>query len=102
MKHGSTQSKQLIIFNCQDVNYVIKIMKKKGEGVVIYITNCINSKIIDNLTLAENKVHESISVELYIANSKPIIVSCLYRQPDSKISQSIDITENLPKNVKCH
>ena len=29
------------------------------------------------------------------AYSKPIIVSCLHRQPDSKISQSIDIIENV-------
>ena len=29
-------------------------------------------------------------------------MSCLHREPDSKISQSIDIIEDLFKNVKCH
>ena len=65
-------------------------------------TNLINFEIIDNLTCAVNNVLESISVELHIVNSKPIIVSCLCRQLDSKISQSIDIIENALKNVKCH
>ena len=45
---------------------------------------------------------ECIYVELHIANSKPIIVSCLHRQPDRKISQSIDIIEIFYKNVKYH
>ena len=82
---------------------VIKIVrKKKGGGVAIYITNCINFEIFDKLTCGVNNVLENISVELHIVNSTPIIVSCLYRPSYSKISLSIDIIENLLTNVKCH
>ena len=46
---------------------------KKGGGVAIHIRNCINFKILDNLSCAANNVLESIYVELHIANSKPIM-----------------------------
>ena len=49
-----------------------------------------------------NNVLESISVELHIADNKPIIVSLLYGQLGSKVSQSIDMIEIFYKNVKYH
>ena len=64
---------------------------KKGGRVAIYIRNCIDFQILYNLSCTVENVLECISVELHIANSKPIIVGCLYRQPDSKICQCIDI-----------
>ena len=68
----------------------------------MYIRNCINFQIIDNLSCTVENVLECIFVELHIAISKPIIVSCLYGQPGSKNSQSIDIIGNLFQNVKYH
>ena len=55
----------------------------------------INFKKYDNLSCAVNNVLESIAIELNIANDRPIIVWCFYRQPDSKISQSVDVIEDL-------
>ena len=65
------------MFNCQVINCVIKIVNEKGGGVTIYIRNCINLRILDNLSCTVNNGLESIYVELLMANSKPIIVSCL-------------------------
>ena len=57
VKHGLIQRKIMIIHNCQDINYVIKTVRKKnGGGVAIYITNCSNFTIIDNLTCAVDNV----------------------------------------------
>ena len=99
VKHEYTQNKNWILFNCQIINCVIKIVKK-GGGVTIYIANCIDFQIHDNLSCTVKYFLECISVELHIANSKPIIVSCIHRQRDSKISQSIDIIENVSKKCR--
>ena len=75
---------------------------KKGGGVAIYIRNCIDFQILYNLSCTVENVLKCISVELHIANSKPIIVSCLCGLSDIKVIQSIHIIENFYKNVKYH
>ena len=48
VKYEHTQNKEWIQFNCQVNKCVIKIVKE-GGGVAMYITNCIDFQIHDNL-----------------------------------------------------
>ena len=96
------KKKNWILFNCQIINCIIKNFTQKRWRSNIYIRNCINFQILDNLSCTVENVLECISVEQHIANSKPIIVSCLYRHSDSKIIQTIDIIKFFYKNAKYH
>ena len=94
MKHGLIHTNLISIqlLGCQLCH---ENPEKNCSGVAVYIANCIAFKIIDSLTCAVNNVLECISVKLHIANNIPIIVGCLHRLPDIKISQSLDIIVNL-------
>ena len=63
---------------------------RNGGGVCIYIRCKLNFKIRDDLTL---EILENLMVEIKKPGSKSILVSTLYRPPDSPVSHFSEIDE---------
>ena len=61
---------------------VRKDRNRHGEGVAIYIPNSINYIIRDDL-FDENL--ETITIEISKPNSKPFLINCWYRPPDTPL-----------------
>lgn len=56
-----------------------------GGGVGIYINDCIQFKVLHDLTYITDII-ESIFVELIIETGSNLIVGCVYRPPSSDIN----------------
>ena len=73
---------------------------KRGGGVLLYVSKTLNFKKLDKYSVQLDDVMESVTIEIDIANSKNIILSCVYRSPGSKLEQFIDYIEQFLKSVK--
>ena len=71
---------------------------KKGGGVVIYISNYFNLTVLDKLCCYLDNILECVSVQVSISHNKPIIISCLYRQPNGDIETTIDVINKMSMN----
>ena len=73
---------------------------RHGGGVAMYVHNTVNYKLREGLTYSEI---ESISIQVKVSNSKPFIVTSIYRPPGKpveyfneldKLFNSIDAEDN--------
>ncbi len=52
----------------------------RGGGVGFYIRNGLNFKVIDNLSPFENKIIESLTLQIsYPEKTKPVLLTSVYR-----------------------
>ena len=85
---------KLVGYNFCHTNRIIK----NGEGVALCINNRIQYQIIENLS---NNIHsclECITVKLLL--KQDVIVSSIYRQPNSKIDYSTNSIDSMYKSKK--
>ena len=73
---------------------------RKGGGVAIYVSNSLDYRVINCMSVRINGVMECVTVELCINKRKNIIVNCVYRTPGSDMQTFIDQIETVIKNVK--
>ena len=73
---------------------------RKGGGVAIYVSDSLDYRVIDFMSVTINGVMKCIMVELCINKRKHIIVNCVYRTPGSDMQTFIDQIETVIKNVK--
>ena len=66
---------------------------KRGGGVAIYINNNLNFNILHNLTFTIDNLIDICTIEL-IYNNTNIILSSIYRPPDSNIDSFTNIISN--------
>lgn len=60
--------------------------QNKGHGgVATYVDKSLNFKIIDEMTTVVDNLLECLSIEICKEKNKNLIVSCIYRAPDSSI-----------------
>ena len=86
----------LIYFDYLDAKIVhIFCTNKKGGGVAIYISNNFNFMVLDKLCYNLDNIIECISVQISMSHRKPIIISCLYRQPIWDIETTINVTNKM-------
>ena len=50
---------------------------RKGGGVAIYVSNSLDYRVIDRMSIRINGVTECVTVELCINKRKNIIVNCV-------------------------
>ena len=71
---------------------------KKGGGVALYINNRIQYQIIDNLSINIDNCLECIAVKLLLKQN--VIVSSIYRQPNSKINYFTNLIDSMFRSIK--
>jgi hypothetical protein len=69
-------------------------MNMRGEGVGFYIRNGLNFKIIENLSPFEEKIFESLTVQITYPSNKSVLVTCGYR--------SNGVIPNMPATQQFH
>ncbi len=72
----------------------------RGGGVGFFIKNTLNAEIIENLSPFENKIIESLTIQLsYPSSSQPILLTCVYRSngPIVNVSASQQMDRFLEK-----
>ena len=63
---------------------------KTGGDVALYVSNKLNCKKIETLSIEKEGIFELIRAELIMPKCKNIVVTCCYRAPSSPISIFID------------
>jgi hypothetical protein len=94
------------LVNIKNFNLVSNQRKNsRGGGVAFYIKNDINYKIVNNLTLMQEKLFESLTVEANI-NGNKCLLSNIYRSPcdnnlnnNDHVSEFISILDNHLSNL---
>ena len=76
----------------------IIINNKRGGGVAIYINNNLNFNILHNITFTIDNVIDICNIEL-IYNNTNIILSSVYRPPDSNIVSFTNIISNYLQSI---
>ena len=67
---------------------------RRGGVVAIYVKNGIEFDVMESISCALDNLSKCISINVCVSRKKSIIVTCIYRQPDSKIEACIDIIES--------
>ena len=87
------------IFSLDDYNFChTNRTNKKGGGVALYINNRIQYQIIDNLSINIDNCLECITVKLLLKQN--VIVSSIYRQPNSKIDYFTNLIDSMFRSKK--
>lgn len=81
-------------FNC------LNRVNKRGGGTALFVNRRLKYKIIANMTTAIDEVCECISIEIDMEKRKNIIVSCVYRAPNSSIEHLKNAMESLFSNTE--
>ena len=64
--------------------------RKRGGGVMLYISKHFEYREINKLSFESNDLFEVVTVELEIKHGKNIVVSCMYRAPEGCLDQFND------------
>ncbi len=73
---------------------------KKGGGVALYVDRRLKYKIVESMTTAIDDICECITVEIDMGKMKNVIVSCVYRAPNSRIETFKDVFEAMVSNTE--
>ena len=68
--------------------------------MAIYVKNGIEFDVMESLSCAVHNLFKCISIKVCASRIKSIIVTCIYRQANSKIEACIDIIESFFNNNK--
>ena len=60
-------------------------LNKGGGGVAIYVDTNFNFKIVEAMSQVIDNLLECITIEICMENKKNMLISCVYRAPDSSI-----------------
>lgn len=66
--------------------------------MAIFVYKSLNIKVIDAMTTVADNVLECLTIEVCREKNKNIIVSCIYRAPDSKIETFKEWMEGMFSN----
>ena len=76
------------LFNIPGFNFISNIRQhKSGGGVGLYIKDDLKFKPRIDLQSTDKKLYESIFAEIIQSNGKNIIVGCLYKPPDTSVTE---------------
>ena len=77
-----------------EFNYINR-RKKTAGGVAVYVINNLNYKVVESMTTAIDNLVECITIEICLEKSKNILISCLYRAPDTNLEVFKDWMEEV-------
>ena len=77
-----------------EFNYINR-QNKIGGGVAIYVDRALKFKVMESMTTVMDNILECITVEICREKQKNVIVSCIYRAPDSSIEVFNDWIEEM-------
>jgi exonuclease III len=71
----------------------------RGGGVGFYVRKGLNAEIIENLSLFENKIIETLTIRLSYPNNKTVLLSCIYRSngPIANVTASLQLERFMEK-----
>ena len=72
---------------------------KSGGGVGLFIKSDLKFKLRTDLQSPNNKLYESIFAEILQPNSKNIIVGCIYKPPDTSVSDFNNSINNILSTI---
>ena len=76
------------LFNIPGFNFISNIRQhKSGGGVGLHIKDDLKFKPRIDLQSTDKKLYESIFAEIIQSNGKNIIVGCLYKPPDTSVTE---------------
>ena len=76
------------LFNIPGYNFISNIRQhKSGGGVGLYIKSNLKFKPRIDLQSTDNRLYESIFAEIIQPNSRNIIVGCIYKPPDTSVTE---------------
>ena len=77
---------------------------RSGSGVGLYLWNDLEYQICSECNFSDPNMIESLFVEIFVPNSKNIVVGVVYRSPNQNLSLSLDkfneILSTISKNNK--
>jgi hypothetical protein len=74
------------LYNIEGYNMFVTNRKNKpGGGVLLYVSENLNCKIVDGLSYAIVDSLEVITIETTLKNNKKVIIGCLYRSPNTSL-----------------
>lgn len=75
---------------------------KRGGGVAIYVCNTLKYSVSNDMGFAMTNVLECITIKVSVPNKKIVLISCMYRQPDSSVEVLCDTLEKLYRHKRCN
>lgn len=63
----------------------LNVNKKRGGGVALYVKSTFQCEKVKNMTISIENVMDCVTIEIISKKSKNIMVSCVYRAPESNI-----------------
>ena len=96
-----TNNDDLVEYSLDSYEVVVaNRVNTRGGGVIIYVSNLLNFKVVDKKTECVDDLYECVTVEIDVKNNRNIVVSCLYRTPASCVETFVEHIEQLINTVK--
>lgn len=70
---------------------------KKGGGVALYVENSFMYGVVDSMTVSIDNILACLTIEICMEKMKNIVVSCVYRTPESNIEMFSNMEEVFSK-----
>jgi hypothetical protein len=67
------------------VPYFCSRQNKKGGGVALYVNHLLQHKYLPNVSFCVENCAEFICIEVYLKNSRKVVVGCVYRAPNTNL-----------------
>lgn len=80
--------------------HFVNRVNKRGGGVAMFVDNRLKYMIVESMTTVIDDICECITVEIDMGKMKNVIVSCVYRAPNSGIESFKDVFEAMALNAK--
>ena len=94
LKTGNEANVQMCGYNLFTANR----RNKKSGGVALYIDSNLKCKVVEAMTINIDNILECLTVEIVPENAKNIVISCVYRTPNS----SMEIFNNAMEDIFCN
>jgi len=81
------------------LHYVNRV-NKRGGGVAMFVDKRLKHRIVESMTTVIDDICECLTVEIDMGKMKNVVVSCVYRAPNSGIESFKEVFEALILNAK--
>lgn len=68
---------------------------QRGEGVSVFVKSTLSVKLVEKLSVCQNNLFESVTVEIEHKQKKNIFVSCMYQKLGSNLEEFNDLVEKI-------
>ena len=91
---ANESNEQTFTFHGYDAFHTVR-KNKRGGGVALYVTQELACKLLYCKSFVVNDILECVTIEILLAGQKNVIVTCVYRSPDSNVDVFSEYIEQL-------